>query len=640
MLNSSPTRKLTMRGISFIFILLLSTNTVLAETIPANLPKLSAHRATLEVDLKLIEKKSGFPEGTLNLGEIKEASQFKSKITCEGNKFIINVEAVAGEQSATLYKALREMGFLFPHPHIQISPKLSEMKKSCKKTYQWRPALRYRGFHLHNLHPNEWVLGFFMDRPEIADAFVRWLARNGQNVLDMSLVRTVSFESLSNQLTKQFSLAQKFEIQTGIVIGLAFTQQKSYKLISVFQSIFGWGAEESIKEGLSKLYKNIPLSFILLEAGTSEFTPTNYDKTLEWLNLAAQVSDDHGAQIFTRGHISVNQQHEKYGNYNFLSQHANSNVGVWPHTVMFYGLEDKKAPMYGNENFEGMKNFMLSQKGKRPNWFYPETSWWLGMDIDVPIFLTDYLYSRAEDFKLCYLSEIEGHVNFTTGQALGYWLFDWNLALITDLDYDFSPTIGLKLLGEPLPFWEKMIRYQHKWIKEKGIITMISAPNLQDELSTEHRIHDRYLLKELRKNQEETKRQHDLLEAAIKKWPDHSVVHNEELRDVLEITLLRMQHALYLRKALLEMTERKRWVGEARNYRRRADDLIEKVSKYQTNYPNLPLFEEFENPTSYQFGYAYPAATSYWWKREEQQIMRDSFIPWRGNIFNVWSILF
>lgn len=628
-----------MRGISFLILLILSTPFSFAEIIPANLPTLSASLEELQKDLLLIEREANFPEGTLKVGTIRESSEFRSQVKCQGNSFTFNIAATKGEQTSTLYKALKEMGFYFPHPHVQVSPGLDKLKKHCGKSYLWRPALRYRGFHLHNLHPNEWVLGFFMNRPEIAEAYVRWLARNGQNVLDMSVVRTVPFESLKDQLTTQFTLARKFEIQTGIVIGLAFTQQKSYKLLSILQSIFGWGAEESIEEGLAKLYNNIPLSFILLEAGTSEFTPTNYEKTLDWLNLAAKVSEDHGAQIFTRAHISVNQADKQFGNYNFLSQHANANVGVWPHTVMFYSLEDKSAPMYENENFVGMKNFMLSQKGKRPNWFYPETSWWLGMDIDVPIFLTDYLYSRAEDFKLCYLSEIEGHVNFSTGHALGYWLFDWNLALINDLDYDFSPTIGLKLLGEPLPFWEKMIRYQHEWIKQKGIISMISAPNLQDELSDEHRIHKRFLMKELRKNPIETKRQFDLLEEALVQWPDHSGVKNDELREVLEITRLRIEHALYLRKALLNMPERKHWVDTARVYRRKADELIAKISKYKTNYPELPLFDEFKNPTSYQFGYAYPAGTSYWWKREEKQVVRDSYIPWRGNIFDVWNIL-
>lgn len=629
-----------MQGISLFLLIYLFSSYTWAGTKTANLPILDVNKKALEGDLALIEKEAKLTRGTLRINSIKEAEQFTVKISCKGQSYLFDVAAVKGEKAATLYKGLREMGFLFPHPMVQVSPSSQQMKKTCGRSYTWRPALRYRGFHLHNLHPNEWVHGFYMNRPEVGEAMVRWSARNGQNLLEMSILRTSPYDGLVMQMRKQFELARKLEIQTGITIGLAFTQQKSYKLLSVWQSFLGWGAEETVEQGLKKLYRDFPLSYIFLEAGTSEFTPTNYAKTLEWLNWAAKISQEHGAQIFTRAHISSNQHDKKYGNYNFLSQYAHESVGVLPHTVMFYSLLDEKAPMYGNKNFHGMKAFMLDQKDNRPTWYYPETSWWLGMDIDVPLLLTDYLYSRAEDFKFLYLNEIEGHINFTTGHAMGYWLFDWNLALINDLDYDFSPLIGLKLLGEPIPTWEKMIKFQHEWFKKKGLIAQLSSPNLQDELSETERIHDRFTMKQLRYNREQNKKEIALLEEGLAAWPDFSDVKNQELKDLLTITKLRHLHAIDLRKGLRHGNETKYWVDKARVYRRQANDLVMKISKLPTNYPELPLFEVHENPTSYQFGYVYPAASMYWWKREEKQIVRDSFVPWRDNIYDVWNILF
>lgn len=262
------------------------------------------------------------------------------------------------------------------------------------------------------------------------------------------------------------------------------------------------------------------------------------------------------------------------------------------------------------------------------------------MDIDVPLLLTDYLYSRAEDFKFVYLNEIEGHINFTTGHAMGYWLFDWNLALINDLDYDFSPTIGLKLLGEPVKTWERMIAFQHEWIKKKGLIKMLSSANLQDDLSKTERIHERFTMKELREDREQTKKEIALLEEGLEKWPDFSDVKNQELKDLLTITKLRHQHAIDLRKGLRHRNQTKHWVDKARVSRREANDLVDKLALLPTNYPELPLFEMHANPTSYQFGYTYPAKSMYWWKREEKQVVRDSYIPWRDNIFDVWNILF
>src|SRR5690606_26296144 len=127
-----------------------------------------------------------------------------------------------------------------------------------------------------------------------------------------------------------------------------------------------------------------------------------------------------------------------------------TSVGVLPHTVMFYGVVEDKAPMYGNKNFHGIRDFMVKEKSKRPTWYYPETSYWVGMDVDIPLFLTDYFRSRAEDVKFLYDNQIEGQLNFTTGHALGYWLFDWNLALINDLDYQFDPMTALRLLDRDI----------------------------------------------------------------------------------------------------------------------------------------------------------------------------------------------
>jgi hypothetical protein len=290
-------------------------------------------------------------------------------------------------------------------------------------------------------------------------------------------------EELKPQIGPAYRLAQSLEIHTGVSLGLAFTQQKSYKLISIWQSISGWGAEISIREGLQNLMRDLPLSFIVLEAGTSEFTPISYEKTRDWLNLAAQVTSANNIPLFTKVHVSTNQHHEKWGNYNFLPQHAQTDVGILAHTVMFYGLLDAKTPIYGNKDFSQMRGFMLQEKTKRPTWYYPETSYWVGMDLDIPLLLTDYLRTRAEDLRWAAQQGIEGHLNFTTGHALGGWLMDWNLALINDLDYQFSPLIALKLLGESEKIWQAHLDFQKLWFKEKGLIAPLSAANLQDEIS-------------------------------------------------------------------------------------------------------------------------------------------------------------
>ncbi len=599
--------------------------------------ELPVSHETLRHELKQVLLDGKLPSEliTLNFNYYPEGDTVD--VRCRKNKFELVIKS-GDESLSVMMKGLREMGFLFPHPMVQITPGFNRMKETCGKTYHWRPALKYRGSHLHTLHPSEWVEAFFVPKgnPDVAIKTVRWLARNQQNLLDVSLLR-VPMKRIRKQLGPALSYARTLGIYTGVSLGIALQQQKSYKLLSLWQSIFGFGAEETIKKELDKLTRALPLSFVVLEAGTSEFTPTNYEKTLEWLNLSEKILREKNIALFTKVHVSSNQHSEKWGNYNFLPQHANSGVGVLPHTVMFYGLLDKKAPMYGNKNFSAIREFLLKEKNKRPAWYYPETGYWVAMDSDIPLLLTDYLKARAEDMEFLHNNNVEGNLNFTTGHALGGWLYDWNNALIIDLDYAFDPLIGLKLLEEPASLWKEHMDFQHEWFKKKGLIAMLSSANLQDELSATHRIHERKTMKELYDSRRTLKAEIKLLEEAMMYWPSLDV-KSVELRKLLEVTKLRHIHALHIRKYLLR--EKKEDIDAAKMARRKAKETIYSMMSLSENYPMLPLFKKHNNPTSYKFGYVYPAAETFYWKREERQIINKVFFPMKDNIINIWQILF
>ena len=605
--------------------------------VPSNMPELQVSTETLKQEIEEILIAGKLPKDLVTL-RMDYPEGETVQVLCKNQKFTLVLKART-ERLSVVMKGMRELGFLFPHPEVQITPTLSRMKEACGKTYAWRPALKYRGSHLHTLHPSEWMETFFTKKgnPAIAMKTVRWLARNQQNLMDVSLLR-VPHSRIRRNVGPAFAFARTLGIYTGASLGIALQQQKSYKLLSLWQSFFGWGAEDSIRKGLETLTRALPLSYVVLEAGTSEFTPTNYEKTLEWLNLSAEILKEKKIAVFTKVHVSSNQHSEKWGNYNFLPQHAHRDVGVLPHTVMFYGLLDKSAPMYGNKDFSSIKDFLLKEKDKRPAWYYPETSYWIAMDVDIPLLLTDYLKSRAEDMWLLHEKGVEGNLNFTTGHALGYWLYDWNNALVTDLDYAFDPMIALKLLDEPVSLWQEHLDFQHEWFKKKGLISMLTSANLQDELNRTHRIHDRKTMKELFDSRRALKKEIELLEEGLLRWPSIEGIRNLELKKLLEVTKLRHIHALNIRKYLLR--ERKEDIDTAKDARRAAKTIIEELQKLPTNYPELPIFKKHSNPTSYQFGYVYPSAETYFWKREERQIITKIFFPMRDNIINIWAILF
>lgn len=615
-----------MRSILFICSLFLSLG-AFATSFPAPMKPLAFNQGVVHEDFLKIIDVAGFPQNSIDFKFVDDGSL--SKFMCNNGQMTLYISSKENERTSAFYKGLREIGFLFPHPLRQISPKLETVKTLCGRTWEWKPTIKYRGFHLHTLHPNEWIAGFFQNKADVADATIRWMARNQQNIFDLALIQ-MPLEIISAEMGPHFRLAQALQIYTGVSLGIALNQQNSYKLLSLWDSYFGWSSDEKITEGLKNLFAALPLNYIILEGGSSEFTPTDYEKTIRWLNLAGQISEANNIVLMTKVHVSSNQVSTRWGNYNFLPQFNKSTVGILPHTVMFYGLNDEKAPMYGNKTFHGIRDFMLKEKSKRRTWYYPETSYWVGMDVDVPLFLTDYLRTRTEDFKYLVENDVEGHLNFTSGHVLGYWLFDWNLTLLTDSDYNFDPMIGLKLLGEDLDAWKKIMDYQALWYKQAGVIRMLSSANLQDELSQKHRIHDRNTMKDLSKKPEEVGKEIILLREAYAELPELDAIKDNELKTMLQINVLRHNHALAIREKNFD---------SAKANREKAKALIKDLSQLPTNYPELKLFDKWENPTAYQFGYVYPAASLYFWEREERQLKNDSFWPFTGNMYDVIDIV-
>ena len=110
-------------------------------TASANLKELSIEPKALAADLKLIETEGQLKPGTLTLDDLKIGTSNSVSIKCQGPVLRFAVTSTPAEFSATLYKGVREVGFLFPHPRWQITPTPAQMQKACGKTYSWAPTL-------------------------------------------------------------------------------------------------------------------------------------------------------------------------------------------------------------------------------------------------------------------------------------------------------------------------------------------------------------------------------------------------------------------------------------------------------------------------------------------------------------------
>ena len=605
----------------------------------ANIPDLrllSPDVVTIKEDLNRILEKAQLSglDFSYQPGSTNQAS-----VQCQdGNVHL----AVTGDHqwSQTFYMALQRLGFLFPHPRMQISPSKEKILSHCGESYTWNPVLKYSGLHLHTLHPSEWVHGFLLGQQEIAIDTVRWLARTQQNIFDLSLLRQKKKIIWAN-LKQPFALAKKFGIHTGVTLGAALHQQNSFKLVSLLATFFDRASLRELSRNLEDLLNNVDVSFVNMEMGTSEFTPVNYPRMIKWMNRSAEITDKRGVALVVKVHVSTNQNHAKYGNFNFLPQYADPRVGILPHTVYLYGLGDDSAPMYGNKDFKHMLKFMQQEKDKRRTWFYPENSYYIALDIDTGLLLTDYLLVRAEDNKILDQNNIEGQIVFTTGQEVGYWLFDWTSALLNNRDYNFDPLIGLKLLGEDVDSWSKIVEFQNEYFKKKGMLSIVTFNNFGDEmLPGTHTILKRNSLKALNKNPQLIQQEISQLEDAIAHIPQNLTIKNEELRLMVEATFLRLHHALATRRALLNKAELPQHLAQAVTIRGKAQSLINQVRGKYNRYPSAQIWNRHKNPTAYPYGYAFSVKNLHYWFREEEVIRTKNFSPFFMNITDWADIIF
>lgn len=588
-------------------------------------------------DLGLILEKANL-SGSVTFS-VEKAQTNSVTVSCSGEK--IHLRASGTERwSQALYMGLQRLGFLFPHPRIQISPTKDRMLKECGKTFRWRPALKYAGYHFHTLHPNEWVHGFLMGDEAIANDTVRWLARNQQNIFDLVLLRQKRSD-IWRRLRGPFALAKRFGIHAGVTAGFSMQQQNIFKLIGLAETFSEKCSREALEKNLRDILDNVDVSFVDLKMGTSEFTPVNYGRMIRWMNQAGRLTKDRGVALVVKVHVSTNMHREPWGNFNFLPQFAEPEVGILPHTVYLYGLEDERVRMYGNTDFKHIKEFMIQEKNKRRTWFYPETSYFIALDIDTGLLLTDYLLTRSSDMKVLYENGIEGQLNFTTGQEMGYWLIDWTVALMNNLDYAFDPKIGVKLLGEDRDSWDRMIAYQHEYFKERHLLGIITFQNFGDEIAGKtHITLERNPLKVLNKRPDLIAEEIQRLEEALAAFPTDLRIKNEELRLMLELTHLRIQHALKNREAFLHPAMAQLRLEEAVAIRKDAQRRIDLIKLRHRRYPSAKTWERHKNPTSYPWGYAFGVGELHYWHREEEVIRRKKFSPFFMNITDWWDIVF
>jgi hypothetical protein len=358
------------------------------------------------------------------------------------------------------YALLERLGFAFLHP---LSP-LVPPALAIPATLDARESPRWpeRGIHLHTMHPleltdmlNGWgpagtgdQAGWEQGLPEW-DSFLEWMIANRQNRVEWVLLASDSWAAFADgpdraaRLKTLVDHAHGFGVAAGADAPIALTQQHTWRLVRTT----GVLADEiaQIDAHLDWLM-GAGFDFFSTESGSSEFTHPDAARMLAWMNeVTTHLDTAWGKRASIKVHASTGQTADPYLdpdtgaplNFNFLPHYADAKLGVLPHTVQLYSLDDA-APTYGNSDFSEIRRFMSMEAGSREVLWHPETAYWVSYDADVPLFLPVYAERRLHDLRLIAADEdagvlgrganagsrIQGQMIFSSGWEWGYWLND------------------------------------------------------------------------------------------------------------------------------------------------------------------------------------------------------------------------
>lgn len=333
-----------------------------------------------------------------------------------------------------IYHVLGDLGVLYFHPEDSFYPSSSSI------TLPWNysgkpqtPRFAIRGFHEHTQHPIEMSDVYL--RPgnsefrQYASNYIRWMARNRQNLLSFQMLKTVDLDEWLPYMTDIIEEAHEYGVMASMVISFVDQQQHMFKLINEDARDPDSGEllsdEAQIREGLNRLL-SAGFDALTFQIGSSEFTKPSDEKTLFWMNTVLLHLTAHhpGVRAYAWIHTTCDLEADDGGYYFHLPLKAGADFGAYVHTTMFYDLKNP-APVYGCENFHQQVEFMDKANRKRPMIYFPESAWWLGFDNNCPLVLPVTGYTRSVDIDdVLPAYDVEGHVTFTTGREWTYWQYD------------------------------------------------------------------------------------------------------------------------------------------------------------------------------------------------------------------------
>ncbi len=489
------------------------------------------------------------------------------------------------------YALLELLGARFFHPKQTFAPPLGGARLPRAIDLVRTPAFAARGVQLHTLHPIEWLPALLKPgEKNLADAklLIDWLVKTGQNHLQWFLLSSIAVDEWRPHAAKILEYAHLRGVTVGAVAQLwgGSSLQSGYSLVT---DKAAWQSQLE-----TKLDEILVAPFDLVELGMGEFFASDPEGIVGWL--------DHGTKYLAEKHpnvtfsvvnhvgnypnLYVDFRGEKDVFFYHLPKYSDARLMNSVHTVFFFDLY-RDFGGYGHENFFLHRDYVFDQLTKRKIRYFPESAYWASADVDVPLFLPEYIRSRwidvnglVHDVKAKGLPALDGHVTFSSGHEWNYWLTDYLTAKMLwepeePLEHflDHYTSVFGDCAGDVGAAFRGFLDLQTKYLFDQKLVAYVSGEDAHDDfgyltniVTTPKRVQFEELLamdaaglagveSGIVEPLEELATQIDPhaatiaarcrgADAALKPWCD-------ELRDGMEVVALRARHAAATYRAVL-----------------------------------------------------------------------------------------
>jgi hypothetical protein len=560
-----------------------------------------------------------------------------------------------------VYGTLELFGTRFFHPLQEFVPAPGPLFLPRQLDLHRAPAVALRGQHEHLLHPIEYNLSLNGTGPQAlqeAKKLVDWVVKSGSNHLQWTLLETVDLATWTPHANAiiDYAHGRGVTVAADIQIWGGSSLQRAYVLL---RSRDNW--EQQMEDALNAV---MAAQFDDWDLSTGEFTAVGPDEIIAWFNHAVNLikSRNPGARVSTHNHVgNFPQLWMQYQgqdvHYYHLSQFADPRLENLVHTVYFFDLYRDWAT-YNHPNFFHQREFLLNRLGQQETLYFPESAYWIASDVDVPLFLPEYIHSRwldihnlTADIRQRGLPQLKGHVLFSSGKEWNYWLTDYLVGRMlwepdaglphfiqhyTDIFGSCAPAAQqafmeyVTLQGSVL-FDQRLVGYL------AGEDAVVDVGRVADHVTRPIRLpyEEVYamtpeqragfvgtVLEPLERFNADSRRLlgtfQDLCsrsDAALRPWC-------AELVDALEITVLRGEHSALLYRAITDTAtgaqNSDRLLADATSRRDAAAEVMaRREAAYRFDVERLTGV--YENPTNYGFGYLRQAHLLCFWRRQEIQ---------------------